>query len=531
MSRTLGCRFLLTVLCSVSMWADTAIGSELVRGQEPKGVKASVRAMRLAIRQLDAEPETAKRAVAAIEVLAALDGKPAAGALLDAAKVLAGMAAPIVEKRRKGLANEGGSGRLKRSRYELRAVDDASEAVAATLAKMRSPAALAMMLRRLTDKGSTLPLWLRLQLAARIVELPQDKMNWRAHARKTHGSDTVLALLATAAGLGSRAGDVCGKWVAQQLKHKNEDMRIRAALTLGQLAWPAGIELLIARLDHEKGAVHEALLDALTVLTAQDPGDSAASWRAWLQAEGASYVLGKQPLSKGKARSRDKKTSGNTVSGSYFGIEQTGESILYVFDNSQSMKAKLKQGGAGNGPSTGPKPKTRWDLCRIELKQALRGLRVGQRFNLVSFANKARSFSSTMQPVTPANIEQAVQWINGLKLEFQTNVFDALELGFLIAGRGSDDRYYASEVDTMFFLSDGAPTIPNLAKGGIGRDDADRILAAVMRWNALGRVSINAVGIGLQNRKQDRNQKGHLYPTIFLKKLAEQNGGRFVLRR
>jgi hypothetical protein len=65
----------------------------------------------------------------------------------------------------------------------------------------------------------------------------------------------------------------------------------------------------------------------------------------------------------------------------------------------------------------------------------------------------------------------------------------------------------------------------------MGPDDSDRILAAVQRWNALGRVHIHAVGIGLPNRKKDRNKKGALWPTIFLKKLAEQTGGRFVLRR
>jgi len=508
--------------------ADQVRGATLPVQQ---GVKATVRGMRSAIKGLSAKPETGKRAVAAIKALAAHDGKPGATALLDAAETLSGLAGPILEKRRKGLLQEGGSGRLKRTRYELRGVEDASEAVAATLAKMKSTAALTTMLKRMTNRGSSIPLWLRLQLAARIAELPEDKMNWRQQANRKQDSNTLLALLDAAQGLGKRAGDVCGKWVASLLEHKNEDVRIRAAKAMGHLAWPAGIELLIARLDVEKGAAHDAVLDALCVLTAVNPGNSAGSWRAWLAGEGAPYVQGKKPLSKGKPRSATKKKVGKTVSGSYFGIAQTGESILYVFDNSLSMKAKLKKAAAGKGPTTGPKVLTRWDLCRIELKRALGGLREGQKFNLVSFANKARSFAGTMQPVTPENIELAVQWIDGLKLEFQTNVYDALELGFMLAGRGLADRYYESEVDTMFFLSDGAPTIPNLDKAGIHQDDSDRILAAVRRWNALGRITIHSVAIGLQKRNKDRNKNGRLWPPIFLKKLAEQNGGRAVSRR
>jgi hypothetical protein len=53
----------------------------------------------------------------------------------------------------------------------------------------------------------------------------------------------------------------------------------------------------------------------------------------------------------------------------------------------------------------------------------------------------------------------------------------------------------------------------------------------VQRWNVLGRITIYSVGLGLQNRKKERNSKGRLWPMIFLKKLAEQNRGRYVSRR
>jgi hypothetical protein len=500
-----------------------------------QSVKATARAMRSAIAALDEKPEASKTAVAAIMAMAAFDGKPAAAALLDAAAKLVGMAAPIVEKRRKGLASEGGSGRLKRTRYELRGVDDASEAVAASLRKLESKEALKVMLSRLTDQSSQLPLWLRLELAARIAELPEANMKWRRGA-KAGSPDTLLALIGTAAGLGNRAGSKCGKWLGLQLVHANPDVRIEAAKALSVIAWAPAIGLLIARLDQERGKSHEALLNALTVLTGQDPGDSKASWQAWFKVEGGAFVRGEKPLSQGKASARNKKSLGNTVVGTYFGIEQLGESILYVFDNSISMKAKVRKAAAGGqksgqAPATGPQRKTRWDVCRDELKIGLRGLRATQKFNLVSFANKARSFSTGMQFATKQNVARAIEWIDSLKLEFQTNVFDALELGFQIAGRGSEDRYYASEIDTMFFLSDGAPTIPYINRAGITQDDSDRILSAVQRWNVLGRITIYSVGLGLQNRKKERNPKGRLWPMIFLKKLAEQNRGRYVSRR
>lgn len=512
-----------------------ALGAAALPAQS---VKAATRAMRSAISALDEKPETGKRAVEAIESMAAFDGKPSASALLDAATRLSGMAAPIIEKRRKGLAKEGGSGRLKRTRYELRSVDDASEAVGRTLAKLKSPAALQVMLSRLTDRAGTLPLWLRLELAMRITELPEAKMKWRQGQRpggkKSGSTDTLLALIRTASGLGPRAGTKCGKWLAAQLTHANGDVRREAVKALAVIAWPKAIELLIDHLGAVKTAEREGVLDALTVLTGKDPGDSQASWRAWLAAEGGPWLRGEKPLGKGDAAIRKKKSSGNTVVGTYFGIEQSGESILYVFDNSLSMKAKVGKGNkrGKNAPQTGPQRKTRWDVCKEELKVGLRGLRPTQTFNLVSFADKARCFEDRMQLASKENVARAIRWIDDLGLEFQTNVFDALELGFQIAGRGTEDRYYASEVDTMFFLSDGAPTIPNLSRSGISQDDSDRILTAVQRWNALGRIKIHAVGLGLnRNRKQERNPKGRLFPEVFLKRLAEQNGGRYVTRR
>ena len=495
-----------------------------------QGAKAAVRSMHSSLAALDEKVEAAERAVKAIEALEGFDGKLAAVALMDAAGKLARFAVPVIEKRHKGLASEGGSGRLKRARYELRHIDDALEAVARTFQKFRSKAAREVMLARMSDHASGLPLWLRLDLAVQVAGFPRVEIDWRRAAKAT-SIDVLLAQIVAASSLGSRAGSNCGEWLGTLLEHPNHDVRIQAAAALGKLAWPAAVVLMIDRLDHESGQVHEALLDALTVLTSRNPGNSAGSWRAWLESEGVAFTSGTMPMSKGQPRDQKTVADSNTKVSTYFGIEQIGDAILYVFDNSQSMQAKLGKAKKGGRPVTGPTAKSRWDLCRLELKVGLRGLRPDQKFNLVSFANKARSFEPAMQMATKANVQRACEWIDDLKLEFQTNVFDALELAFMIAGYSSNGGYYANEVDTVFFLSDGAPTIANLNANGIIQDDADRILSAVHRWNLLGRIKIHAVGLGLPNRKNERKQNGRLWPIHFLKKLAAQNFGSYISRR
>lgn len=500
-------------------------------GPAQSGSKAAVRALRSAVRAIDVSPESGELALAAVRAVGALDGAAGADALLEAITTLERRAADVAKSRRKALAREGGSGRLKRSRYELRNLADATEQATRSLLAMQDPSALDSILDAVLHKGRALPLWVRLRLASRSRELSSARISWGGRGFARGGPEVALGLIRVAGSLGPGAGEACGGWLVEQLSDPNPDVRREAAAALAVIAWPGGIRPLVERLDQERGRVLDGLLDALVVLTSQDPGGSAASWRAWLEAEGAPYVAGERELSVGDARARRRASSGGTSAGTYFGIEQRGAGILYVFDNSLSMQAKLKQPAAAGGPTTGGGPTTRWDACRRELRRALRGLTPDKRFNLVSFANKARCFAPAVLPATDANVERAIAWVDGLELEFQTNVFDALELAFQLAGRGVTDRYYETSVETMFFLSDGAPTIPKLGAGGIVRDDSERILAAVARWNALGRVRVHAVALGLQKRSKDRNKKGQLWPYVFLSKLAAQNGGELVLQR
>jgi len=512
------------LLCVSSLVLGAGFHGQLV-AQNPK---SATRELRNALRQLDEDPASGARLVAKIAQVGNSDSDAAAASLLTAAAEIEKLAAPIVERRRKALLAEGGSGRLKRSRYELQNLDDAAEAIAAALRGMKSTEAIARMLRRLTNRAGTLPLWLRLELAARAGDLPTDGIEWQPAAGKKTSDGTRVALLTACSALGPRAGEgKAGGWIAAQLEHNNPDVRVAAGRAIARVAYPDGIELLIARIDHEQGAVREAVLDSLVVLTGKSPGDSAASWRAWLAAEGAPFLSGDVKLGLGDASMRARKPSDTATSGTYFGIAQTGESILYVFDNSQSMRAKVGSKAKGKAATTGPERQTRWQLCRQELKSALRALSADQKFNLVAFANRVRTFDPKMVPATPENVERATEWLDSLKLEFQTNVFEALEAAFALAGRGAGDDYYRSEVDTIFFLSDGAPTIANLGKSGIQPDDPDRILRAVRRWNALDRVTVHATGIGLQKRKNERNAKGRLFPPVFLRLLAEQNGGEY----
>ena len=81
---------------------------------------------------------------------------------------------------------------------------------------------------------------------------------------------------------------------------------------------------------------------------------------------------------------------------------------------------------------------------------------------------------------------------------------ESLRLG---AGSGTKEAY-AVEIDTVFFLSDGMPTVGTWI-------DVEDILREVRDGNALRKVAIHTIAIG----KFDK---------VFMKRLAEENGGVFV---
>ena len=100
-------------------------------------------------------------------------------------------------------------------------------------------------------------------------------------------------------------------------------------------------------------------------------------------------------------------------------------------------------------------------------------------------------------------------YLDNLQPADLTNLYGALEAALGLGGRGLHDKYYGLGYDTLYVLSDGAPT-----KGKV--TDTNEILRLVKERNALTRLSIHTITFG------SLNQLG------FLKDLAAQNGGRHV---
>ncbi len=477
-------------------------------------------------RAFAADNETAKTLEAkraALRGVRSFDSDRAVRALVDAYANLESEAEPLRERRRKFLVRGGGSKLLKTFRNEMQPIRNLQDQLLARLAKVRDPKATRAMVQVLLKSKRRVPLTLRLALASGAAGASKRELSQLVDSTSgVQGDDRTVLLLRALAPLGPRAAKAV-PWMLSVLENATEQLRIEALLALRQMRSVDSIQPLIDHLESAQRRERDALIDTLITLTGAYPGETTSAWRMWHRNEGHALTSGEKPLGRGdpKVRAKNSDTAGKT-SGSYFGIRQDGLSVLYVFDVSLSMKAKTGKKKDAVRP-------TRWERCKAELHRSLRELPPNRKFNLVGFANHLVVFEHEMVEAKPKNVERAHEWIDGLELEFETNVYDALEYSFQLAGRGVSDRYYVPEADTIFFLSDGAPTRPKRKGRGIERDAFDEVLAAVRRWNPLRRVVIHAVGLGTPKLTKKMQKEGREPPAReFLRRLAGENGGRFV---
>ena len=296
--------------------------------------------------------------------------------------------------------------------------------------------------------------------------------------------------------------------VISLLQSKSDAVAERAALALAKLAVPEGIEPTIALLARTSGQTQRRVAGALEVLTGQQFNLNVSSWQQWWAAEGATVLAGGVKLGAGTPSSR--KENDQLY---YFGIPQDqSDAILYVIDCSGSMKAPVqikmdKPGTAADGkaPET-----TRMEACKTELVRALGLLQPDQKFAILWYNDLPHLWEPKMQLATKEATARAQTFVKTLQPAQSTNIHDSLQQGFHLAGRGSQDKHYGIQIDTIFLLTDGSPTRPD------GKPDStEKILTGVRGWNALKRITIHCIAIG-----KDLNEQ-------FLRQLASENGGEF----
>ena len=158
--------------------------------------------------------------------------------------------------------------------------------------------------------------------------------------------------------------------------------------------------------------------------------------------------------------------------------EVAPKDVVFVVDTSGSMRDddKMKE-------------------AKEALKYGIRGLRKGDRFNIVGFSTEARPYADKMIESSTAAIAEAASWVDRLSATGGTNINDAL--ADALERLGAADR-----IGMIVFMTDGLPTV--------GETDVDKILEGARKKNGRkARFFCFGVGYDVNTRLLDTLAQDH----------------------
>ncbi|HEX5054327.1 MAG TPA: HEAT repeat domain-containing protein [Planctomycetota bacterium] len=218
-------------------------------------------------------------------------------------------------------------------------------------------------------------------------------------------------------------------------------------------------------------------------------------------------------------KKHDREGAPRTVASTFCGIPIQGTRVVFVLDLSGSMDWQMDEvTHDGN-----KKRSIRLDFAKQELGRAMDSIAPNAQFNLICFNGdeKADVWSKDLMPANEKNRERFRKKVNQLKALGGTNLWagleEALKMRSLVYG-----SHYESNVDEVFILSDGAPSVGEVT-------DPIEMLRLVQEGNRFANVRINTIFISsAMTAEQQRAQpKMSITPQELMKRMAEQNGGIF----
>ncbi len=206
------------------------------------------------------------------------------------------------------------------------------------------------------------------------------------------------------------------------------------------------------------------------------------------------------------------KAAPTTVASGFCGIPVQGSRVLFILDLSGSMEFPMPD-----------KKSTRLDFAQRELRRAMESISPNAQFNLVTFNGdeKAAQWSKNMVPATDRNRERFVKHVDGLRARGGTNLWSGFEAGLKMRSLVYGDRY-ETNVDEVFILSDGAPSVGDVI-------DPIEILRLVRETNRFANMRINTIFITSTNPQEQQPMPWMtITPKELMRRLAEENGGKFI---
>ena len=226
----------------------------------------------------------------------------------------------------------------------------------------------------------------------------------------------------------------------------------------------ASIPLLIGRYGREEGRLQHELDRALFVHTGTRCW-SRKDWQSWWKANKTGFVLPHAD----SVKSGGSSTGGNTVS--YYDIPLVSSKIAFLVDRSGSMKAKVGT----------DRKRSRLALAKEQLRQVVGALPDTHAVNLIPYETGVQSVWTELRSLDEDNRKKLLKAINKVKFGQSTNTFGALMRA-----------YEDPEVDTIYLLTDGQPTVGELI-------DPIDIIDEIRYINRTRQVVIHCISVGRES--------------------------------
>lgn len=383
-----------------------------------------------------------------------------------------------------------------------------------------------------------------------LVELGADK-----------DADTRYAVLRALARLGDAS---VSDLVVSMLSDSDLRVRMAAADTVGELrlksagtallpllgdgAWqvqaaaikavgvvrPVEAVMPLIDLMRKGGRLREDAADALFSVTTKDFGTDPDEWQRQME---RLFRLDWRPPTDAeveKARAARKKSAEfygqKDQMKTFANIPIVSDYVLFIIDVSGSMSDLVVE----RDKFPGYEDYQKLTIVKSELTKTIESLGPNTYFNIVSFASDLKPWKSFLVPANITNKDSARAWIKGLKSiggaadqqlanvglssnigEGKTNTFKALMYPFGVdpdqprrAATTAASAVAKSKLDTVYFLSDGRPSVGKVV-------DTEEIRKAVREENQVHKLVLHTIAIGEFQKE-------------FLNALAVENNGVFV---
>lgn len=277
----------------------------------------------------------------------------------------------------------------------------------------------------------------------------------------------------------------------ERLSHPDWATRLIALKALEDQRDPALLEDIVAQMKNESGRMAIEFGDALFRLTGESFGRNVAIWERWLKDNAGSIELIEPSKVAEILEEAEEKRLKQISEAEFFGIRIESHRVIFIIDVSGSMNEETRRRYVDE-PG-----KPRIDVAKEELSKAIKALEDAALFNIVPFSGDVESWMEDgVASSKEATREDALEYVGRLGALGGTNLYGSLAHAF-------EDK----DVDTIFILSDGEPSVGDIIDPQLIRD-------AVNEMNSTRNVKIHTVAIGLDLE--------------ILRWLAEDTGGTHV---